>query len=101
MERYDLLPNLQLLEGAANVAKRAQLPGAWWRDAEPDENVRAAIFASQDMTDLPEAMAGFLQFYELRRVRLEEKLRKLLGIKKKAAADAELTEDDELALALN
>ena len=80
LDRFNLLPNLQLLEGSANVAKQAVLPAEWWEAAEPDENVRAAIFAAQDMTGLPDSMNGFLEFYEMRRGRLQAKLRAMLGV---------------------
>jgi hypothetical protein len=101
LERSDSLPNLQLLEGTANVAKQAVLPAEWWSGAEPNSDVRAAIFAAQDMTDLPETMAGFLGFYDLRRERLRAKLGKMLDVNHAPEGDDEVTEADELAAVLN
>jgi hypothetical protein len=103
IERFNLLPNLQLLEGSANVAKQAALPAEWWRAREPDPGVRAAILGAQDMTELPETMAGFLEFFNLRRERLEKKLRKILGVQD--VPDVVIpdlgAEPDETALAVN
>ena len=101
LERFDLLPNLQLLEGTANVAKQAMLPAAWWREAEPNPDVRAVVFAGQDMTELPETMAGFLEFYELHRERRQNKLRTMLDVKQARDEDDEMGVADELAAALN
>jgi hypothetical protein len=100
-ERYDLLPNLQLLEGAANVAKQAMLPAEWWRQAEPNADVRDAIFAAQDMTGLPETMGEFLEFFELRRERLQIKLRKMLDVRQAVEGDDEEDLTDDLTAALN
>ena len=53
------------------------------------------------MTDLPETMASVLEFWELRRERLQNKLRKMLDVKQARAADDEPGVADELAAALN
>jgi hypothetical protein len=102
MERFDLLPNLQLLEGHANISKQATLPAEWWAQAEPNSDVRHAVFASQDMTGLPPTLAGFLDFFDTRRQRLETKLRTMLGVKpvQDSGTDAE-EHVDATALAVN
>lgn len=76
----DRLPNLQLLEGPANLAKLDKLPAAWIREAYPDQGARDAYRYRHDLGDIPEDVTGFREFYEARRARLAERLRSLLGV---------------------
>lgn len=79
IERRDRLPNLQLLEGPANLAKSDMLPRKWLEKRFPDRKAREAHMAFRDMHDLPERITEFLDFYEARRNRIEGQLRRLLG----------------------
>lgn len=78
IERYDRLPNLQLLEGSTNVQKRAMLPRVWLAARFPDEVSASAWLAAHDMHDLPDNLNSFVSFYEERRQRLLFRLRDLL-----------------------
>jgi hypothetical protein len=79
-EWSNLLPNLQLLPGAANTQKQAMLPLEWWSSAEPDEQARDALFAAHHMHDLPANMTEFADFYLARRNRMVQRLRDVLGV---------------------
>jgi hypothetical protein len=48
-----LLPNLQLLGGAANIEKQDGLPAEWMDTAFPSENKRATYLAEDDLDGLP------------------------------------------------
>jgi hypothetical protein len=89
IECSNLLPNLQLLLGAANTQKQAVLPLEWWSKAEPDEEARRALFAAHDMHDLPARITDFMGFYVARRDRMLHRLRDLLGVQAVAADDTE------------
>lgn len=47
-----LLPNLQLLGGAANIEKQDGLPAEWMDTAFPSENKRATYLAEDDLDGL-------------------------------------------------
>jgi hypothetical protein len=79
IERRDGLANLQLLEGSVNTSKQASMPHAWMQDHFADEASRQAYLAGHDLAGLPENFAGFLDFYENRRKRVETQLAKELG----------------------
>jgi hypothetical protein len=81
MDAVDRLPNLQLLPGLANVEKQAVLPGEWLMKAYPDMEKRATYVAENDLQALPDAIPGFMEFYESRKARLRERLQKALGVK--------------------
>ncbi len=55
------------------------------------------------MTELPETMADFLEFFDLRRERLQKKLRKMLDVQDVPdVVTSDLgAEPDETALAVN
>jgi hypothetical protein len=78
-DRFNRLPNLQLLEGAVNIAKQDQMPNEWALTAYPDEAQRGLYFAGHDLAGLPTNLSGFDAFYETRRQRMAEKLHGLLG----------------------
>jgi len=80
MDMFNRLPNLQLLDGAANVEKQAVLPLDWARKQFPDENARQMYLASHDMHDLPDSLEGFQTFYRARADRMAARLRQLLRV---------------------
>lgn len=77
-ERANRLANLQLLEGAENVGKRAKLPKAWMAEAYPNFDARAGYVSRNDLGDVPEDVTGFAEFYEQRRARMRDRLVALL-----------------------
>jgi hypothetical protein len=81
IDKADTLPNLQLLGGTPNVEKQASLPAAWLLGPHFTSSVqRETYVADNDLQDLPEDVTGFLDFYEQRRKRLEQRLRAALGV---------------------
>lgn len=78
-ERMDRLPNLQLLEGAINEAKRDTLPRKWLERQLPDEARWAEYLRIHDIPYVAEDLTGFAEFYEVRRRLMLSRLRELLG----------------------
>ncbi|MGY1833131.1 DUF262 domain-containing protein [Geodermatophilus sp. SYSU D01180] len=81
MAAVDRLPNLQLLQGLANVEKQAVLPAKWLDEAFVSEEQRATYVEQNDLDVLPEDMTDFMKFYEDRKARLRERLQQRLGVK--------------------
>lgn len=75
----DRLPNLQLLEGTANMAKSAVTPAEWFETTVPDPAARAAALALHDIGDPPCSVAEFPAFLTARRERMRARLVALLG----------------------
>jgi len=75
----DRLPNLQLLEENENKRKQAILPRDWLIQKYPEPNSRRKYARGHLLGDVPEGLGEFDAFYEARRKRLEEKIRRLLG----------------------
>ena len=71
--------NLQLLDGVANLEKRARLPLEWMEEAYPDDEARRHYCALYLLDDIPREMTGFLAFYEKRRSRLRERISELVN----------------------
>jgi uncharacterized protein DUF262 len=84
-EKRDRIANLQLLGGAANIEKQAQLPAEWLRQMHADENARRNYCNQHLLGEVPEQMDEFLEFYETRRSALRFKL---LGLLKRSAVTA-------------
>lgn len=72
------LPNLQLLEGATNIEKRASLPSKWLAQYRADEQGRADFQERHLLGVLPEDIAEFDAFYQSRKERLRVRLVDLL-----------------------
>ena len=66
------LPNLQLLEGAINVEKRASLPAEWLSNHFPDPMARQNYRTLHDLGDVPTDLQEFETFYASRRDRPPE-----------------------------
>ena len=77
-DRVNRLANLQLLEGQKNSAKGATLPADWLRECYSDRE-RQQHCQLHDLGHVPTEITGFLDFYETRRTRILEKLRRLLA----------------------
>jgi hypothetical protein len=86
MERVNLLPNLQLLEGPYNVQKSAKPPHLWMAAQFPSMVDRNAYTSKHDLGEIPTNIKDFPEFFEARRGRLAERLRKLLNVVPSGAA---------------
>ncbi len=75
----NLLPNLQLLAGTANIEKQDALPADWIEAAFPSEEKRATYIAENDLDDLPLDFAEFSEFFEKRKQRVRSRLIAALG----------------------
>ena len=70
----NLLPNLQLLAGTANIEKQDSLPAAWMDVAFPSEEKLATYIADNDLENLPLNLAEFSVFLESRKALLRQRL---------------------------
>ena len=86
----DKLANLQLLEGLLNVSKGDSVPADWLSAAYPDPTQRQAVLDRHDLGKLPATAAEFMEFYQVRRERMRQRLATLLsrGTEAQAAAAA-------------
>lgn len=85
--RFDRMPNLQLLDGAENEAKRNRLPYDWVGSQYPDPTARGGWLAAHDLQHLPVDLDGFLDFYEERRKRMRDRLASMVGMSIAPAVD--------------
>lgn len=79
LEAFNLLPNLQLLAGTANIEKQDALPGDWIAAAFPSEERRTTYLEENDLDGLPVDFADFLTFFDQRKARVRDRLVKALG----------------------
>lgn len=77
-KKANSLPNLQLLEGAANIEKQAALPADWLRDRFKSEDGALNYQSIHALGQVPTDINGFEAFYEVRRAVLQDKLLELL-----------------------
>jgi hypothetical protein len=75
----NLLPNLQLLAGTANIEKQDTLPGEWIESAFPSDERCATYIAENDLEKLPLDLADFTTFFEQRKQRIRDRLITALG----------------------
>ncbi len=75
----NLLPNLQLLAGTANIEKQDNLPAAWIDTAFPSEDRRATYLAENDLDGLSLNLTDFTSFFEQRKARIRRRLLAALG----------------------
>ncbi|MDK1389610.1 DUF262 domain-containing protein [Sinorhizobium sp. 8-89] len=73
-EKYNRLPNLQLLEGSINNQKRQKMPHEWYALQKPDARARKEYLAGLEIAELPEDIKGFPGFYELRKQALRVRI---------------------------
>lgn len=79
LDAFNLLPNLQLLAGTANIEKQDALPAVWAAKAFPNGEKRATYFDENDLDGLPLELVDFLSFYEQRKARVRNRLLAALG----------------------
>lgn len=79
LSAVNLLPNLQLLAGTANIEKQDTLPADWLATAFPSEEKRATYLSENDLDGLPLELAEFRKFFEERKLRIRNRLIKALG----------------------
>jgi hypothetical protein len=82
LEAIDLLPNLQLLAGTANVEKQDMLPANWIgsKTVFPSQEKRKTYIQENDLDGLPLDLAMFLNFFNGRKTRMRDRLIRALGI---------------------
>ena len=78
LDRVNRVANLQILEGSTNISKGAKPPADWLIERYSEED-RLNYCRLHDLGDIPTELKSFLDFYETRRGRILEKLRRLLA----------------------
>ncbi len=80
MSNSNRLANLQLLQGAQNHEKSAQMPSDWLDQTCPGGSAGRREYENHHLLgDVPKGMTGFGTFYDARRTRLKEEITHLLG----------------------
>lgn len=79
LDKVNQLPNLQLLEGAANNEKRAVMPSDWLDNLYSDAVSRRHYEDKHDLGEVPATLDGFDEFFESRRTKLRAKMVRLLS----------------------
>jgi hypothetical protein len=77
--KVNLLPNLQLLAGTANIEKQDSIPDTWVAKAFPSMEQKTTYLRDNDLDGLPLELDGFLEFFDERSARIRERLSKTLG----------------------
>jgi hypothetical protein len=77
--RANQLPNLQLLEGAINVEKRAALPADWLKTRFLDDASRSNHRENHILGEIPADLHGFGGYYKTRQEALRTRLTALLA----------------------
>ena len=72
------IPNLQLLSPNDNRSKGDAMPADWMRE-HFDDQARQQYRDRYLIGDVPEQMTGFMEFYEARRERLQERIAELVN----------------------
>ena len=70
----DRIGNLQLLDGNANLEKRAKLPAEWMQEHFKDVQARHNYRDLYLLGEVPQQITDFMDFYEARRERLQERI---------------------------
>jgi hypothetical protein len=79
LNSVNLMPNLQLLAGTANIEKQDGLPAQWIEAAFPTSEKRATYIAENDLDNLPLDLEGFPVFFAQRKQRIRTRLVTALG----------------------
>ncbi len=79
LDGFNLLPNLQLLAGTANIEKQDALPADWIASAFPSDARLRTYLDENDLDGLQLDIVDFLEFYEGRKARVRDRLMKALG----------------------
>ncbi len=101
IDRRDLLPNLQLLEGPENMAKSNTMPEVWARCTYRTSDAYSAYLDRNRCPYLPIAPGDFNKWFDARSEMLLKQLRSLLAstpaIRSPAGEEQPARRDDELA----
>lgn len=81
------LPNLQLLEGAINIEKRAAMPGEWLDKHHPDPTTRQNYCDKHLLGYIAPSVEGFEAFHASRRDKLRDRLTAMLCAPATAASE--------------
>ncbi|TIP39611.1 DUF262 domain-containing protein [Mesorhizobium sp.] len=73
-QKYNCLPNLQLLEGTINNEKRQKMPHEWYAKTRPDPLARKEHLAGLEIAELPESLTEFPDFYDRRKQALRARI---------------------------
>ncbi len=80
-DRFDLIPNLQLLGGTMNQEKSSKPFAAWLDIAYPSAEERSAYSRQHCIpVDADPTFAAFIDFYEARRQLMRQALRRIVGM---------------------
>ncbi len=79
IQRRNGLANLQLLQGSENNEKRARMPAEWLSSFYSNPTIRREYEDQHLLGTVPEVITEFDAFYNARRARLKEKIRRLVG----------------------
>jgi hypothetical protein len=81
VSKADGIANLQLLPGLPNIEKQDKLPHEWLHGPHfVSDAKRTQYVLDNDLDGIPESILGFLDFYDARRKKLEERLKSILGV---------------------
>ncbi len=73
------IANLQLLDGITNMEKQAALPADWIAKHFKSDQARQQYRDRYLLGEIPEQITGFMDFYEARRKRLQERITRLVN----------------------
>ena len=73
------IANLQLLDGNTNMEKQAALPADWIAKHFKSDQARQQYRDRYLLGEVPEQITGFMDFYEARRKRLQERITRLVN----------------------
>ena len=73
------IANLQLLDGAINLEKRAKLPAEWIEERFPNEEERQHYSDLYFLGNVPREIIGFMEFYVARRERFQDRISALVN----------------------
>ncbi|MFZ2615698.1 MAG: hypothetical protein WA077_06890, partial [Anaerolineae bacterium] len=79
-EKYDRIPNLQLLQGMPNIEKSNKSFAEWLDEQFPLEDERRAYMQQHYIPDVNPSLTSFGDFYEARRELMRQKLRGIVGL---------------------
>ncbi|MCY3878874.1 MAG: DUF262 domain-containing protein [Rhodobacteraceae bacterium] len=80
MDYANRIANLQLLDGPSNLEKQATPPAEWIKSQYPDEEARDHYCKKYFLDDIPSDISDFLEFYETRRARLQDRISELVNL---------------------
>jgi hypothetical protein len=81
------LANIQLLDGPANVDKRAALPSEWMKTYFNDPDQQCRYVERHLLGGLPESLDGVEDFWKQRRIGLQQLIQMRLGVSAASAMD--------------